>query len=55
MGKSLLLFKNSLLVIIILLTVIQLSAQDNFNIKVKVSVSDVVKNHARKEGAYYFI
>ena len=54
MGKSQLIFKNSLLVIIILLTVIQLSAQDNFNIKVKVSVSDVVKKSCKKGGRLLF-
>ena len=47
-------FKNYLLVILILGCLVNLSAQDNFNIKVKVSVSDAVKNSYKKGGRLLF-
>ena len=54
MAKSLFRFKNYPLIILLLLSCIQLSAQDNFNIKVKVSVSDVVKKTFKKGGRLLF-
>jgi len=54
MGKLLLQFKNYFLVIIVLLGFINLSGQDNFNIKVKVGVSDAVKSSFKKGGRLLF-
>ena len=54
MEKLLLQFKNYFLVIIVLLGFINLSAQDNFNIKVKVAVSDAVKKSYKKGGRLLF-
>ena len=54
MGKLLLQFKNHLLVIIALLGFVNLAAQDTFNIKVKVAVSDAVKKSYKKGGRLLF-
>ena len=55
MGRLLMRFKNYFLVVIILLCCnVKLSAQDNFNITVKVAVSDAVKKSYKKGGRLLF-
>jgi enterochelin esterase-like enzyme len=46
--------KNYLLVILLFFVFLNLSAQDNFNIKVKVGVSDAVKSSFKKGGRLLF-
>ena len=46
--------KNYLLVILLFFVFLNLSAQDNFNIKVKVGVSDAVKSSLKKGGRLLF-